>query len=78
MGANVGHTAGPGTGHAAKMRDNPIVGISTTAVAEAFDRDDRLGRERRQPFDVASVNAGPWRALTACRPVPTFAGRPKR
>jgi hypothetical protein len=64
MDANIGHTAGPGTGRAAKMCDNPIVGISTTAVAEAFDRDDPPGRARRKPFDVALVNAGPWRALT--------------
>lgn len=82
MGANGGHTGGPGTAQAAKMCNNAIVGISTTAVAEAFDLADRPGRAGRKPFDVASVNSGPCRALTACRPVPgpvpTFAGRAKR
>jgi len=70
MGKAVVHTGGPGTGQAAKICNNLILGISMTAVAEAFNLADRLGLERQKLFDVSSVSSGQCWALTTYCPVP--------
>ncbi len=70
MGRNVVHTGGAGTGQAAKICNNLILGISMTAVAEAFNLADRLGLERQKLFDVASVSSGQCWSLTTYCPVP--------
>jgi 3-hydroxyisobutyrate dehydrogenase len=70
MGRNVVHTGGPGTGQAAKICNNLILGVSMTAVAEAFNLADKLGLERQKLFDVSSVSSGQCWSLTTYCPVP--------
>jgi 3-hydroxyisobutyrate dehydrogenase len=70
MGKTVVHTGGAGTGQAAKICNNLVLGISMTAVAEAFTLADRLGLERQKLFDVASVSSGQCWSLTTYCPVP--------
>ncbi|MEO1089471.1 MAG: 3-hydroxyisobutyrate dehydrogenase [Pseudomonadota bacterium] len=70
MGKTVVHTGGPGTGQAAKICNNLILGISMTAVAEAFVLADALGLERQRLFDVASTSSGQCWSLTTYCPVP--------
>jgi 3-hydroxyisobutyrate dehydrogenase len=70
MGRNVVHTGGPGTGQAAKICNNLILGISMTAVAEAFNLADKLGLDRQKLFDASSVSSGQCWSLTTYCPVP--------
>jgi 3-hydroxyisobutyrate dehydrogenase len=70
MGETVVHTGDAGTGQAAKICNNLVLGISMTAVAEAFTLADRLGLERQKLFDVASVSSGQCWSLTTYCPVP--------
>jgi 3-hydroxyisobutyrate dehydrogenase len=70
MGRTIVHTGGAGTGQAAKMCNNLILGVSMTAVAEAFNLADKLGLDRQKLFDVSSVSSGQCWSLTTYCPVP--------
>jgi 3-hydroxyisobutyrate dehydrogenase len=70
MGANIIHTGGPGTGQAAKICNNMMLGIQMLAVCEGFALADRLGLARQTLFDVASKASGQSWALTSYCPVP--------
>ncbi|WP_366656373.1 3-hydroxyisobutyrate dehydrogenase [Fodinicurvata sp. EGI_FJ10296] len=70
MGRNVVHTGGPGTGQAAKMCNNMMLGIQMLSVVEAFALADRLGLDRQKLFDVASNASGQCWSLTTYCPVP--------
>ena len=70
MGKTVVHTGAAGTGQAAKICNNLVLGISMTAVAEAFTLADKLGLERQKLFDAASVSSGQCWSLTTYCPVP--------
>jgi len=70
MGERIVATGGPGSGQAAKICNNLILGISMTAVAEAFTLADKLGLERQKLFEVASVSSGQCWSLTTYCPVP--------
>jgi 3-hydroxyisobutyrate dehydrogenase len=70
MGANIVHTGGPGTGQAAKICNNMMLGIQMLAVCEGFSLADRLGLDRQVLFDVASKASGQSWALTSYCPVP--------
>ncbi len=75
MGKRVVHTGDAGTGQAAKICNNLILGISMVAVSEAFVLADTLGLDRQKLFDVASTSSGQcWSLTTYCPspgPVPT-------
>ncbi len=70
MGKTMVHAGGPGTGQAAKICNNMILGISMIAVSEAFALADKLGLERQKLFDVASQASGQCWSLTSYCPVP--------
>jgi 3-hydroxyisobutyrate dehydrogenase len=70
MGKTIVHTGGPGTGQAAKICNNMVLGISMIAVSEAFALADKLGLERQALFDVASKSSGQCWSLTTYCPVP--------
>ena len=70
MGRNIVHAGGPGTGQAAKMCNNMILGVSMIAVSEAFVLAERVGLDARTLFDIASTASGQCWSLTSYCPVP--------
>ncbi|WP_395680705.1 3-hydroxyisobutyrate dehydrogenase [Inquilinus sp.] len=70
MGKTIVHTGGPGTGQAAKICNNMVLGISMIAVSEAFALADKLGLDRQKLFDVSSKSSGQCWSLTTYCPVP--------
>lgn len=70
MGKAVIHTGGPGTGQAAKICNNMLLGISMIGVCEAFALARRLGLEEQRLFDVSSKSSGQCWSLTSYCPVP--------
>ncbi|MGH6720220.1 MAG: 3-hydroxyisobutyrate dehydrogenase [Alphaproteobacteria bacterium] len=70
MGTTVVHAGPSGSGQAAKLCNNLILGVSMIAVSEAFALADRLGLDRQVLFDVASRSSGQCWALTTNCPVP--------
>lgn len=70
MGRAIIHAGPSGSGQAAKICNNMILGITMIGVAEAFALADRLGLERQKLFDVASKSSGQCWALTSYCPVP--------
>jgi 3-hydroxyisobutyrate dehydrogenase len=70
MGKKIVHCGDAGTGQAAKICNNMILGISMIAVAEAFVLAEKLGLSHQALFDVASTASGQCWALTSYCPVP--------
>ena len=70
MGKTVVHAGGSGTGQAAKICNNMILGVSMIAVAEAFVLAEKLGLAAQKLFDIASKSSGQCWALTSYCPVP--------
>jgi 3-hydroxyisobutyrate dehydrogenase len=70
MGRTIVHTGPSGTGQAAKICNNMILGISMLAVSEAFVLADRLGLAREKLFEVSAHSSGQCWALTSYCPVP--------
>ena len=64
------HTGAAGTGQAAKICNNMILGISMAAVSEAFVLGEKLGLASSKLFEVASQSSGQCWAMTAYCPVP--------
>jgi 3-hydroxyisobutyrate dehydrogenase len=75
MGKRIVHCGEAGTGQAAKICNNMILGISMIAVCEAFALGEKLGLTQQALFDVASTSSGQcWALTTNCPvagPVPT-------
>jgi 3-hydroxyisobutyrate dehydrogenase len=75
MGKKIVHCGGAGSGQAAKICNNMILGISMIGVAEAFVLGEKLGLSHQALFDVASTSSGQcWSINTYCPvpgPVPT-------
>jgi 3-hydroxyisobutyrate dehydrogenase len=70
MGNRVVHCGGAGSGQAAKVCNNMILGASMIAVAEAFVLADALGLSDQALYEVVSTSSGQcWAATTNC-PVP--------
>lgn len=59
-----------GSGQAAKICNNMILGVSMIAVCEAFTLADRLGLDRQAMFDVVSSASGSCWSINAYCPVP--------
>jgi len=70
MGKAVVHAGGPGTGQAAKICNNMMLGIQMLSVAEAFMLAKRLGLDAQKLFDVSSKASGQCWSLTTYCPVP--------
>ncbi|KAA5604147.1 3-hydroxyisobutyrate dehydrogenase [Roseospira marina] len=70
MGKAVVHAGGPGTGQAAKVCNNMMLGIQMISVAEAFMLAKRLGLDAQKLFDVSSKASGQCWSLTTYCPVP--------
>lgn len=75
MAGRIVHCGEPGSGQAAKICNNMILGISMIAVGEAFALGEKLGLSHQALFDVASTSSGQcWSINTYCPvpgPVPT-------
>jgi 3-hydroxyisobutyrate dehydrogenase len=70
MGKAVIHTGPSGTGQAAKICNNMLLGISMIGVAEAFVLAERLGLGADKLFEVSSRSSGQCWSLTNYCPVP--------
>lgn len=70
MGKRIVHTGGPGTGQAAKICNNMILGISMIAVSEAFSLGKKLGLTPEKFFEFSSHASGQCWSMTSYCPVP--------
>jgi len=70
MAGRIVHCGGDGSGQAAKICNNMILGISMIGVSEAFVLAEKLGLSHQALFDVASTSSGQCWSLTSYCPVP--------
>lgn len=70
MGQKIIHTGGAGSGQAAKICNNMILGISMVAISEAFTLAEQLGLSAEKLFEVVSNASGQCWAMTKYVPVP--------
>jgi len=70
MGKTIVHAGASGSGQAAKICNNMILGISMIGVSEAFVLAERLGLDHQKLFDISSKSSGQCWSLTSCCPVP--------
>lgn len=67
MGRKIVHCGPAGSGQAAKICNNMILGVSMIGVCEAFALADRMGLDRQAMFDVVSTSSGScWSINTYC------------
>jgi 3-hydroxyisobutyrate dehydrogenase len=70
MGKTIVHAGAAGTGQAAKICNNMMLGVAVIGVSEAFVLADRLGLDRKVLFDIASTSSGQTWVMTGYCPVP--------
>ena len=70
MGKTIVLAGDAGSGQAAKVCNNLILGISMLAVSEAFALADKLGLSAQALFDISKTASGQCWALTSYCPVP--------
>jgi len=70
MGKTIVHAGGSGTGQAAKICNNMILGVSMIAVSEAFLLAEKLGLDAQKLFDISSKSSGQCWSMTSYCPVP--------
>jgi 3-hydroxyisobutyrate dehydrogenase len=70
MAGRIVHCGEAGSGQAAKICNNMILGISMIGVAEAFVLAEKIGLSHQALFDVASTSSGQCWSLTTYCPVP--------
>jgi len=70
MGKKIIHTGKAGSGQAAKICNNMILGVSMIAVSEAFILGQQLGLEPEKLFDVVTSSSGQCWAMSHYAPVP--------
>lgn len=70
MGKNIFHTGSAGSGQAAKICNNMILGVSMIAISEAFVLANKLGLSAKNLFEVVSNASGQCWALSKYVPVP--------
>jgi len=67
MGGKQVHCGSGGTGQAAKICNNMILGVTMISVCEAFALGDKLNLSREKLFDVVSTSSGScWAMNTYC------------
>jgi 3-hydroxyisobutyrate dehydrogenase len=70
MGKNIIHAGGSGSGQAAKICNNMILGVSMIAVSEAFVLAEKLGLDPQKLFEISSQSSGQCWSLTSYCPMP--------
>lgn len=70
MGKNIIHAGAAGTGQAAKICNNMILGISMIAVSEAFALGKKLGLDPQKFYEISSKASGQCWSMTSYCPVP--------
>jgi 3-hydroxyisobutyrate dehydrogenase len=70
MGKSIVHAGAAGSGQAAKICNNMILGISMIAVCEAFVLAEKLGLDPHKLFEISSQSSGQCWSLTNYCPVP--------
>jgi 3-hydroxyisobutyrate dehydrogenase len=70
MGKKIVHCGGAGTGQAAKICNNMVLGVSMIATSEAFLLGEKLGISAQALFDVLSTSSGQCWSVTSYCPVP--------
>lgn len=70
MGKKIIHTGPAGSGQAAKICNNMLLGISMIAVSEAFILAERLGLSHQKLFEVVSNSSGQCWSMSQYAPVP--------
>ncbi len=70
MGKKVVHAGPAGSGQAAKICNNLILGISMIAVSEAFTLGEKLGLDAKKFFEISSNASGQCWSMTSYSPVP--------
>jgi 3-hydroxyisobutyrate dehydrogenase len=70
MGQKIIHTGAAGSGQAAKICNNMILGVSMIAISEAFTLAEKLGLPPKKLFEVVNNASGQCWAMTKYVPVP--------
>jgi 3-hydroxyisobutyrate dehydrogenase len=70
MGQKAVHCGASGSGQAAKICNNMILGITMLATCEAFTLADKLGLDRQKLFDVVSTSSGYSWSMNVYCPAP--------
>jgi 3-hydroxyisobutyrate dehydrogenase len=70
MGKAVIHAGGPGSGQAAKICNNMLLGATMAATCETFVLAEKLGLKPQTFFDIASKASGQSWSMTSYCPVP--------
>jgi 3-hydroxyisobutyrate dehydrogenase len=70
MGKTIVHAGASGTGQAAKICNNMILGISMIAVCEGFALAEKLGLDWQKLFDISAKSSGQCWSLTNYCPAP--------
>jgi 3-hydroxyisobutyrate dehydrogenase len=70
MGKAVIHAGGPGSGQAAKICNNMLLGASMIATCETFVLAQKLGLDPQTFFDISSQASGQCWSMTSYCPVP--------
>jgi len=70
MGKAVIHAGGPGSGQAAKICNNMLLGASMAATCETFVMAKKLGLDLQTFFDISSKASGQCWSMTTYCPVP--------
>lgn len=69
MGKKIFHTGAAGSGQAAKICNNMILGISMIAISEAFVLAEKLGLSPEKLFEVVNNSSGQCWAMSQYAPV---------
>ena len=70
MGQKAVHCGASGSGQAAKICNNMILGVNMIGTCEAFALADKLGLDRQKMFDVVSTSSGYSWVMNAYCPAP--------
>jgi 3-hydroxyisobutyrate dehydrogenase len=70
MGRTIVQAGGAGSGQAAKICNNMILGVSMIAVCEAFVLAEKLGLDAQKLFEISSQSSGQCWSMTSYCPVP--------
>ena len=70
IGEKIIHTGREGTGQAAKICNNMILGVSMIAISEAYALADKLKLSKKKLFEISSNASGQCWAMTNYSPVP--------
>lgn len=70
MGKTIVHAGAAGTGQAAKICNNMMLGIQMISVCEAMALAEKLGLDQQKLFDISAQASGQCWSLTTYCPVP--------